>query len=703
MNTMKYLFAVMMLLCIAQLACSQYLNSVTISSQIDTGSDDILSDGGNVAALDIAATDGYDSGIDVPEPAPPVSNYISTYFPHPEWSSIFGDNFMVDVRNGNNNLSNTVKAYDFEIETDQNGEQVDLTFTIGSSYPASYGVVLYDTESAAYQNLREDNTYTYTAGSTVHEFSLRLGDATDPSITITYPTSGLTLLVNTAYVITWTYTDITDCRSTDLYYSLDNGSNWTSIGTASGGSTSYPWTTPGTISTEALIRVEAEDWAGNVGTATMSLPFTIAAGHMEKNFNSGWHLTSLPLIPPSTAIEDVFGDDVTGAYFVYDYTQSTGYNLVQNVNNGYGYWLALENSALIDVDGATAVNQVVVPLDLQWNIIGAAMAEAISRDALQFSNGVTAYNFVDAVNAGWISSAFYKYDNGTGSYTVASTLDPWYGYWLQALIAGLDVITDPPYDFAQSDPRGISSDEESWELTISVSNADLYSDLCAIGVYPDASSEYDLWWDLPSPPVPPSGDYLQIFFDHSEWSSPVGNQFCRDFRAPLEVESTETWVGILESSSAGVVEVSFTDLVNELPPDYWATAEINGNLYNLMEMSAFSVDCQGQEEITVLVSNQATPVLDDFSKFPEEFKLIGAYPNPFNPVTTISFALPVASHVSLSVFNLQGQLVSNLVNGTREAGLNEITFDGSTLASGLYMYRMEAGDFVSMRKMVLMK
>ena len=88
---------------------------------------------------------------------------------------------------------------------------------------------------------------------------------------------------------------------------------------------------------------------------------------------------------------------------------------------------------------------------------------------------------------------------------------------------------------------------------------------------------------------------------------------------------------------------------------------------------------------------------------PTAYSLQSPYPNPFNPTTTISFALPEASHVELTVYDLQGREVIELVNGVRDAGVHEATFEASDLASGIYFYRIEAGDFKTVRKMVLVK
>ena len=79
------------------------------------------------------------------------------------------------------------------------------------------------------------------------------------------------------------------------------------------------------------------------------------------------------------------------------------------------------------------------------------------------------------------------------------------------------------------------------------------------------------------------------------------------------------------------------------------------------------------------------------------------YPNPFNPSTTIKFELPQSAIVRLSVYDMLGREVSVLVNERRNAGVHEVKFDGSNLASGVYFYRLTAGDFVQSKKLVLVK
>jgi len=88
---------------------------------------------------------------------------------------------------------------------------------------------------------------------------------------------------------------------------------------------------------------------------------------------------------------------------------------------------------------------------------------------------------------------------------------------------------------------------------------------------------------------------------------------------------------------------------------------------------------------------------------PTEYAMYGATPNPFNPTTTLGYALPQAGQVKLTVYNVSGQQVATLVNGWRDAGIHEVTFDASGLASGLYVYQLTAGEFHAIGKMVMTK
>ena len=98
----------------------------------------------------------------------------------------------------------------------------------------------------------------------------------------------------------------------------------------------------------------------------------------------------------------------------------------------------------------------------------------------------------------------------------------------------------------------------------------------------------------------------------------------------------------------------------------------------------------------------------DNASLPKEFALHNNYPNPFNPVTNIVYDIPEATDVTLEIYNVMGQRVRTLAQGNHEPGRYQIVWSatndiGQALSSGMYIYRIQAGDFVSVKKLVLMK
>jgi len=91
------------------------------------------------------------------------------------------------------------------------------------------------------------------------------------------------------------------------------------------------------------------------------------------------------------------------------------------------------------------------------------------------------------------------------------------------------------------------------------------------------------------------------------------------------------------------------------------------------------------------------------SNIPDEFSLSQNFPNPFNPSTTISFDLPTAEFVSLVVYNLNGQKIITLCDGFKDAGSYSMAFDGQDLSSGIYIYKITAGQKTSFKRMLLVK
>ena len=102
--------------------------------------------------------------------------------------------------------------------------------------------------------------------------------------------------------------------------------------------------------------------------------------------------------------------------------------------------------------------------------------------------------------------------------------------------------------------------------------------------------------------------------------------------------------------------------------------------------------------------NIITGIEGEEDLLPKEFELMQNYPNPFNPVTKIKYAIPQVSHVRIEIYNVLGQRVRTLVNEEKVPGYYTVDFDASSLASGFYIYRLNASSgFNSVKKMIVTK
>jgi parallel beta-helix repeat protein len=139
----------------------------------------------------------------------------------------------------------------------------------------------------------------------------------------------------------------------------------------------------------------------------------------------------------------------------------------------------------------------------------------------------------------------------------------------------------------------------------------------------------------------------------------------------------------------------------------------SGRKYEASQVLKMIIDEYGTDniDVSILIEELGIPdagiakysISDEQNLIPSEFLLSQNYPNPFNPLTTIEYGLPNENHVILSIYNTQGHMVKELVNDFKSAGLYKVSFDGSNLSSGVYFYRIKAGGFTDVKRMVLIK
>jgi len=172
-------------------------------------------------------------------------------------------------------------------------------------------------------------------------------------------------------------------------------------------------------------------------------------------------------------------------------------------------------------------------------------------------------------------------------------------------------------------------------------------------------------------------DHGSVYFDEVDWYSPVTTT---GLFVPYSALAGEAY-------DAGVTDITWT----------WDVWSFDG-----FEVTPSS---SGPRSLHVYLGDWLGI---DAASLPKEFALHNNYPNPFNPVTNIVYDIPEVTDVTLEIYNVMGQRVRTLAQGSHEAGRYQIVWNatndiGQALSSGMYIYRIQAGDFVSVKKLVLMK
>lgn len=161
------------------------------------------------------------------------------------------------------------------------------------------------------------------------------------------------------------------------------------------------------------------------------------------------------------------------------------------------------------------------------------------------------------------------------------------------------------------------------------------------------------------------------------------------FRNTVKNPGTSTLVGTVMHPDSTFLN---TGLTNGIKYYFWVKA---GDKFCVERISDFSAP-DSVVPGGISISNQQ-------NELPKTFALYQNYPNPFNPVTTIRYDVPKTTVVTIIVYDLLGRELSTLVNEKKEAGSYELIFDASKLASGIYIYKMSAGEFTSVKKLILVK
>lgn len=369
---------------------------------------------------------------------------------------------------------------------------------------------------------------------------------------------------------------------------------------------------------------------------------------LSVSINDGWNMVSVPGINPDGQGVGNWWSGLTGT--VYKYVPGAGYSGITTTTPGEGYWMKNLGAQTYNTgdewpaDGIQIVSHDPLNASQGWNLIG-GYETSVSTAGLS------------TIPPGLIAGPIYKY---SGGYQVASTLDPGYGYWIKLTGSGQIFIPD---QMEKSYTASKDYFPQEWGK-ISLIDAAGYSFVLYAVKGKTELSQYDL------PPSPPAGMFDIRF---------ANGKIAEDLKNNSQI------------------------------------IEMNGITYPLV-LSVQNIDIQIRDESGKLINAIAANgdkitinnalinkliVTEDI--IPKEYSLEQNYPNPFNPVTRIKYSIPENNFVSLKIYNTLAQEVSTLVNEEKQAGTYEINFDASHLASGVYIYKLEAGGFTAIKKLVLMK
>ncbi len=393
------------------------------------------------------------------------------------------------------------------------------------------------------------------------------------------------------------------------------------------------------------------------------------------SMSAGWNLLSVPLLVNDYRKTVLFPTAVTPAY-AYD----AGYKVKDTLSNGAGYWLKFSSATSIPISG-TSIMLDTIDVNARWNMIGVFSYPVLISE-------------ITPVPPVTIQSQYFGYTS-TGYFT-EDTLKPGYAYWLKVSEAGKIVLKSGSVLMASSqsvmakvqnkpddirsvaEEKGLRSlilkDEAGREQTLYFTAKPVEIDL----------EKYEL------PPIPPSG-----IFD-------VRFQSQRNIEVADKEKSGQQEFPIKISGAKYPLTIN------------WDASKDEGQEYTL-ELKSFNND-KIVSKVFILDTKEKSVTIDEdvlsvklimsekgTVEIPKEYALYQNYPNPFNPTTRIKYDLPFASKVTLKVYNILGQEVATLKDEIEEPGFKSVELNCSSFSSGVYFYRIVAGDFVAVKKFILMK
>ena len=394
-----------------------------------------------------------------------------------------------------------------------------------------------------------------------------------------------------------------------------------------------------------------------------TVPVVVTTFDVTLNLSAGWNMVSLPVVPDNYSVDVLFPGHV-GA-FGWDGIDYVSADLFQI---GYGYWLALlepETVVLSGVPVTTYTRDIIGG----WNMVGSI---SMVTDTSAFEDTPSGIILPNALN--W-------YDPDGAIYVLSDMIEPGKGYWLPSLDAGVLTLNEALV------AKRVAQSADVFSYASLTVTRDGTSKVLEFGLDAGATDGLDLTYDKPVPPPSPNNRFYAYFAtDHELFS-----RYQRDVRS---LGSTSTWTVEVLGQAGYSLD--------------WDVTAISAELDVVMTVDDKAVDMRATRSLTIEKDSRIEITVGKGLIVPSNFDLAQNYPNPFNPDTEILYALPQSARTTVKIYNVLGQVVNILVDEYQPAGSYRVQWDGRSLtgedvASGVYFYKMQAGDFVATKKMVLMK
>lgn len=376
------------------------------------------------------------------------------------------------------------------------------------------------------------------------------------------------------------------------------------------------------------------------------------------------------------------------------YIEYNGDNIFRQIP-GHAFWVLNKGSLSINQPNKEAAGlnndgEVEVPIHFGWNQITNPFNEPVSWIKIKEVNDILATRPLLAFNEAWDNTNLI--------------MMPFTGYYFYNQNQNRTILKVPFDPVPVSIPKLTEKIDYDWKVNIAVKTDKYIDDIAYFAVHENASETKD---DFEYRRPRAIGDILSVYFDRPEWKVPSCVFNC-DVRPP--VKDIEEWPLTVLIPELDKATISFNGIENI--PDKFSVFLINnskGNYYDLREDNSIQYTPETKlTSFTVVVGKENLVQSKLNEAIPEEFSLGRNFPNPFNPSTTIPFALPTDAHVTFKVYNILGEKICTLLSKDLETGRHYVLWNGqdrngNPATSGIYIYQMttNAGKRFSGKMMLL--